>query len=199
LADGNGLSTSALARRAGLDPTTFNRSKRVTGDGRPRWPSTESLAKVLDATGEELEAFAARMKASDKVPEQADHKVMPVAINDIKRQTGYEPKPLLNKIDWDDQRFPDRKSENEFAVAVSGNGLLPVYREGDILIAQTGTALRIEDRFLVQQPSSPLALYALVKRHPNSLQVRTIGDRPQSVSIAVSAIEWTARIIWASQ
>ena len=28
-----GLSPSALARSAGLDPTTFNKSKRITGDG----------------------------------------------------------------------------------------------------------------------------------------------------------------------
>lgn len=33
-----GLSASGLARRAGLDPTTFNKSKRVTPDGRERWP-----------------------------------------------------------------------------------------------------------------------------------------------------------------
>ncbi|HVA88677.1 MAG TPA: helix-turn-helix transcriptional regulator, partial [Chloroflexota bacterium] len=54
-----GLSTSGLAKRAGLDPTTFNRSKRRMPDGRARWPSTESVAKVLDATGASLEAFTA--------------------------------------------------------------------------------------------------------------------------------------------
>src|SRR5215468_4077193 len=46
-----GLSPSGLAKRAGLDPTTFNKSKRITSDGRARWPSTESVAKSLDATG----------------------------------------------------------------------------------------------------------------------------------------------------
>ena len=51
LAAENGLSASGLARRAGLDPTTFNPSKRRMQDGRARWPSTESVAKVLDATG----------------------------------------------------------------------------------------------------------------------------------------------------
>ena len=33
-----------LAERAGLDPTTFNKSKRVTPEGRERWPSPESVA-----------------------------------------------------------------------------------------------------------------------------------------------------------
>ena len=59
LAAENGLSASGLAKRAGLDATTFNRSKRHMPDGRARWPSTESVAKVLDATGASLEAFTA--------------------------------------------------------------------------------------------------------------------------------------------
>src|SRR5689334_23430690 len=53
-----GLSPSGLAKRAGLDPTTFNRSKRVTSHGRERWPSTESIAKALAATGASIDTFA---------------------------------------------------------------------------------------------------------------------------------------------
>ncbi len=56
LAERAGLSPSGLARRAGLDPTTFNKSKRVTSDGRERWPSTESLAKALAASGSSIDA-----------------------------------------------------------------------------------------------------------------------------------------------
>ena len=57
LAERHGLTASGLARRAGLDPTAFNKSKRCGADGRDRWPSTESLAKVLDATGSSLDDF----------------------------------------------------------------------------------------------------------------------------------------------
>ena len=49
------LSPSGLAKRSGLDPTTFNKSKRITPDGRARWPSTESVAKALAATGVSVE------------------------------------------------------------------------------------------------------------------------------------------------
>src|SRR5258708_39840374 len=52
-----GLSASGLARRAGLDPTTFNKSKRVTAAGRARWPSTESISTALTATGTTTDAF----------------------------------------------------------------------------------------------------------------------------------------------
>ena len=50
LAETHGMSASGLAKKAGLDPTTFNKSKRIAADGRPRWPSTESVAKILQAT-----------------------------------------------------------------------------------------------------------------------------------------------------
>ena len=59
LASRHGLSPSGLARLAGLDPTTFNKSKRGADAGKLRWPSTESLAKVLTATGASLDDFVA--------------------------------------------------------------------------------------------------------------------------------------------
>ena len=62
LAEKHGLTASGLSRRAGLDATAFNVSKRITAAGRRRWPGTETVAKVLDATGETLEAFAALMR-----------------------------------------------------------------------------------------------------------------------------------------
>ena len=57
LAVDHGFSPSGLARRAGLDPTTFNKSKRITAEGKKRWPSTESIAKILHATGASLGEF----------------------------------------------------------------------------------------------------------------------------------------------
>ena len=57
LAERYGMSASGLARKSGLDATSFNRSKRTSPDGRDRWPSTESVAKVLRATGASLDEF----------------------------------------------------------------------------------------------------------------------------------------------
>ena len=57
LAQKHGLSTSALAKKAGLDPTTFNKSKRKSAEGKLRWPSTESISKILAVTGETVSTF----------------------------------------------------------------------------------------------------------------------------------------------
>lgn len=52
------LSCSGLAKNSGLDPTIFNKSKRWTKHGKPRWPSTHSLAKIFDYAGIGMEEFA---------------------------------------------------------------------------------------------------------------------------------------------
>ena len=64
LAAAHGMSPSGLARRAGLDATTFNKSKRSSVGGRLRWPSTESISKVLEATGTSLEEFLGMVQAA---------------------------------------------------------------------------------------------------------------------------------------
>jgi len=58
IARDRGLTASALARKAGLDPTTFNRSKRGGLRGMGRWPATSSIARVLEATDMTLAEFA---------------------------------------------------------------------------------------------------------------------------------------------
>src|SRR5688500_1205906 len=68
LAAENGLSASGLARKAGLDPTAFNPSKRIGGDGRARWPSTESINKVLAAVSSSWNAFAALVGGAQALP-----------------------------------------------------------------------------------------------------------------------------------
>ncbi len=51
------MSCSGLAKCSGLDPTTFNKSKRWSKQGQPRWPSTNSISKILASTGANLEDF----------------------------------------------------------------------------------------------------------------------------------------------
>ena len=68
LAENHDMSASGLAKAAGLDPTTFNKSKRVGPDGRLRWPSTESVAKSLQATGATLDEFTSYAVRGAKPP-----------------------------------------------------------------------------------------------------------------------------------
>jgi len=61
----HGMSCSGLAKCSGLDPTTFNKSKRASVFGQPRWPSTETISKILNATNSSPQDFFKYIKDSD--------------------------------------------------------------------------------------------------------------------------------------
>ncbi len=65
-ATAHGMSCSGLARCSGLDPTTFNRSKRWTKEGQPRWPSTNSISKILSSTGASIQDFTKFVDSAPK-------------------------------------------------------------------------------------------------------------------------------------
>jgi phage repressor protein C with HTH and peptisase S24 domain len=65
------MSCSGLAKNSGLDPTTFNKSKRWSKEGQPRWPSTLSISKILSSTGADIEDFAKLVHPTD-IPAQND-------------------------------------------------------------------------------------------------------------------------------
>lgn len=52
------MSCSGLALYCGLNSTTFNKSKRRMSNGKPRWPSTCTIAKVLNTLGMSIKQFA---------------------------------------------------------------------------------------------------------------------------------------------
>lgn len=52
------LSLPQLARSAGLDQTALNPSKRLGADRKPRWPTTETLLKILMASDTSLGEFS---------------------------------------------------------------------------------------------------------------------------------------------
>lgn len=51
VANANNMSCSCLAKKSGLDAGAFNKSKRWTKEGKPIWPSVQSLAKVMSFAG----------------------------------------------------------------------------------------------------------------------------------------------------
>src|SRR2546421_13044902 len=65
LAQSHGLSASRLSIMAGLDPTALNKSKRIGSDGKPRWMSTETVAKILSVTGTPLGDFVRMVSEVD--------------------------------------------------------------------------------------------------------------------------------------
>ena len=135
LAEQAGLSASGLARRAGLDPTTFNKSKRMTAEGRARWPSTELIAKALTATGTPVEAFVALMTAGDSHTAKTLSKTLPLLGFAQAGSGGYfDDAGFPAGEGWDQIAFPEVADTHAYALKISGQSMLPAYRDGDVIL-----------------------------------------------------------------
>jgi phage repressor protein C with HTH and peptisase S24 domain len=196
LADRYGLSASGLAKKAGLDATSFNKSKRTTPEGHLRWPSTESIAKVLDATGATVDQFMSFLER-DAIPQQ---KSLPL-IGYAQAGTGgfFDDGGYPVGTGWDEVSFPGIKDAQAYALEVSGDSMLPLYRDGDRLIVAPGESIRVGDRVVVKTVEGEILAKELKRQTARTVDLRSLNPDHIDISLPVDRIAWMARIVWASQ
>jgi len=210
LAARHNLSPSGLARKSSLDPTSFNKSKRCTAEGRQRWPSTESIAKALRATGTSLDEFMALVQqVSGGQPAPAR------PVTDSYR-TPARSVPLLGFAQagvggffddggfpagqgWDEIPFPMAKTEGVYALRVTGDSMMPLYRDGDIIIVAPGAAVHKGDRVVVRTTEGEVMAKLLARRTESEIVLHSLNPAHPERILKTKEIDWVARILWASQ
>jgi phage repressor protein C with HTH and peptisase S24 domain len=198
LAAESGISVSALARRSGLDATTFNRSKRQTRDGKPRWPSTESVAKVLGATSRSVADFAALV--GDGHASAAGLHRIPVLGYALAGRDGLfdaAGNPVHGL--WDKILFPDLGDAHVFALEISGDGLAPLYRDGDLLVVSPGASINRGDRVVLRTKRGEVLVKELARRTTQRIDLLALTAAQTPLSFAAEEVDWMSRIVWASQ
>jgi phage repressor protein C with HTH and peptisase S24 domain len=220
LAERNHLTASGLARSAGLDPTTFNKSKRASPDGRPRWPSTESIAKILAATRTEVGAFLGLTKSMGLTKGVGLAKgVSPKAAAAERRTPSTVPLPTVPLLGmaqagaggffddggypagqgWDEVSLPASGRDNVFALKVSGDSMLPLYRHGDTIIVQRDNQVHKGDRVVVRTTDGEVMAKVLQKKTARAIDLASLNPAHKNRTIPMKNVDWIARIIWASQ
>ena len=190
-----GLSPSALARNAGLDPTTFNKSKRITVDGRERWTSTESLAKALAATNASIETFVQLI--SDGTPPAASVPLLGLAAAGQREHFDENGHPIGKA--WDETALPAVDDEHAFALEISGDALAPLYRDGDVMLVSPAMAIRRGDRVVVKPRDGEIMIGELKRRTTKALEMAMFGAAAGDRTMAASEVAWIARRVWVRQ
>ena len=200
LAQHHSLSPSGLARKAGLDPTTFNKSKRVTSSGRLRWPNTESLSKVLEATGASLDDFLAIVNRIDGNSSPRPSRLLPL-IGFAKAGSGgyFDDGGFPVGGGWDEVSFPDVRDENAYALEVAGDSMMPVFRDGDTIIVSPGSNVRRGDRIVVRTLEGEVLVKVLFRQTAHTIEIMSFNPDYENRTLQTSEIDWIARILWASQ
>lgn len=194
LAERHGLSTSGLARKAGLDPTTFNKSKRATADGRLRWPSTESISKVLEATGSSLAELVGLTEGTGPIRRLPLLHLASIGPDDPFSQAGDPAGPA-----WDETEFPQLDDPRAFAVEIAGDAQLPVYRDGDVVVVTPTAPPRRNDRIVLRTRAGDLVFGTLTRQTATRVELTPFAPNADTVGFEREEMAWMARIRWACQ
>ena len=195
LAERAGLSASGLAKKSGLDPTTFNKSKRVTQDGRERWPSTESISKALAATTSSIDSFVQLIGDSEWTVQS----VPLLGLAQAGAAGAFDETGFPAGKGWDETSLPGVSDEHAYALEISGDQMKPVYRDGDIIVVSPGTPIRRGDRVVVKTKAGEVMLRELKRRTAKSLELQSLNASAPDRTLAAAEVQWIARIVWASQ
>lgn len=193
------LSASGLAKRAGLDPTTFNKSKRITADGRPRWPSTESISKSLTATGVTLAQFVALI--GDDAPHGGGAGALPlIGLDEADADGRFDADGLPTGGGWDAIPFPGIDDNSRaYAVEINGDALAPVYRDGTHIVVSPAVPVRRGDRVVVRTRDGEMLVKELKRKTARTLELRSLVRDGNDAMLAADEVAWVARVMWASQ
>lgn len=196
LAAKNQLSASGLAKRAGLDPTTFNKSKRTTKQGKPRWPSTESLSKILDATQTSMAIFVGLLdNDADGVRVIATPRVRCVRLAQAEADGIFDaagfPQP---GTPWEEVELPTFSESGLYAIELDRDVAPPVLRAGDMAVISPESSVRRGDRVAVKLKEGGLEFGILSRRTAQRLSLGAFGGS-EEVTLAVGEVAWQARII----
>lgn len=201
LAAEHGMSASGLAKRSGLDATTFNPSKRRMPDGRARWPSTESIAKVLDATGAPLEAFTALVTGSSRVVSSArpPRRIPLIGLAQAGGDGYFDDAGFPVGGGWDEVGLPEISDPHAYALEISGDSMEPVFRDGDMVVVSPVAPIRRGDRVVARTLAGEVMAKQLARRSARRIELKSLNPAHPDRSFDLTEVAWLHRIIWASQ
>lgn len=195
-----GLSASGLAKRSGLDATTFNPSKRRMPDGRNRWPSTESLAKVLDATGASLEMWTALVTGIRPATGARPPRRIPlIGLAQAGGNGFFDDAGFPVGGSWDEVGLPEIGDLHAYALEISGDSMEPVFRDGDMVVVSPAAPIRRGDRVVARTHAGEVMAKQLVRRSAKRVELKSLNPEHRDRSFNLTEIAWLHRVIWASQ
>ncbi len=189
------FSPSGLAKAAGLDPTTFNKSKRVTPDGahagpRPN-PSPRCWTQPAPISTSSFRCLprnrsVRRSRAADRICRGRRRRF-------LRRQR------LSGRQRLGRNQAADVDDDHAYALEVSGNSMEPLYRKGDILVVSPAAPLRKGDRVVLKTKDGEVLAKELKKKTVKAVELKSLNPDHRDRTLQMSDVVWIARIVWASQ
>ena len=198
IADRYGFSASGLAKKSGLDPTSFNPSKRNGPDGRPRWPTLESVNRLLEASGASVDEFTDLLTGRKGQPPK--RKQIPLlGLARAGKGGFFDDSGFPAGNGWEEIEVPGVTDQNAYALEITGDSMQPVYREGDTIVVSPSATIRKGDRVVVRTTDGQVMAKILQRQTARTIELASFNAEHPTRTLDAKEIDWMARIMWASQ
>lgn len=167
----------------------------MSADGiKPRWPSTESLAKALGAVNVRFEDFAAMASGPG-----AGRSVPLIGMAQAGDQGFFDDAGFPAGTGWEEVHFPGVEDENAYALEISGDSMVPLYRDGDRIVVAPDASPRKGDRVVVKTRGGEVMAKELGRITANTIELVSLNPDYDNRTLDTVDVVWMARIVWASQ
>lgn len=195
LAKNLGMTPSGLAKKSGLDSTTFNRSKRVRPDGKRRWPSLDSINKVLEYCNISFEEF---YNYGDNCDGHSNIQTIPFARLSNNSILAYLEDNAPDTTNWESIAFPIG-TNSAYALEIDTAEYEPTYKKGSTILLLKNSEIRHGDRIAVFFYDGSKVLGEFIHRKPQTIELLSLKNSEAEISAKIDDIAYINRIVWVSQ
>ena len=100
---------------------------------------------------------------------------------------------------WDEIAFPAVNDDHAYALEISGDSMLPTYRDGDVIVVSPAAPVRRGDRVVVKTKNGEVMVKELKRQTAKQVELKSLNPNHAERTLSHNDVVWIARIVWASQ
>ena len=100
---------------------------------------------------------------------------------------------------WRKINVPGVTDPTAYCLEITGNSMLPVYREGDVIIVSPKATMRNGDRVVVKTTDGKVMAKVIQRKTAKAVELASFNATHKTTKLAMKDVDWMARIVWATQ
>ena len=147
-----------------------------------------------------FDSFVALMADRPAQPAQpVSQRLRCLAMDQAEHQRCFDEAGFPIGDDWDEIDFPSLEDSHPYALEVRGDGMLPIYRDGDLLVLSPVASIRRHDRVVLRTTAGALVAGMLLRRTAQRIELAAFTAGAGARVFPIKEVAWLARILWVGQ